>query len=128
RRILWVAFMGLFFLGPDVLGQLGDAFGDVPAPASGIFLDLELFLFLCGIGQVLLQGHLGAVNFGEDASQADKNFLVGAGRIIGPVDGKHQRLFFLGEAQQLLNAVEVLQVLALVQQDLAVGVVDDRLL
>ena len=51
-----------------------------------------------------------------------------SGRVVRKVDREYLRLLLLRQAQQGLNLIEFVDVFALVQQDLAVGVVDDRLL
>ena len=48
--------------------------------------------------------------------------------MVGHVDGENLTAFFVGEPQERLYLVELVHVLALVEQYLAVGVVDDALL
>ena len=58
-------------------------------------------------------------------TETNPHFLVLSGRIVCHVDGKYLRTLLVGQAEQGLDFVKLVHILALVKQNFAVTVVDD---
>ena len=80
------------------------------------------------VGEVFGFRHFGGIDGRLYATQSDPHLLVRPCGIIALVDGEYLPPLLVRQSQECLNLVELVHVLALVKQYLAVGVVDDGLL
>ena len=106
-------------------GQPPDGELDVPAEPFGQAGQLKFLRLLGGVAIILLGGDLRGVDRRLRAAQTYPHLLVSPGGAVGHVDGEDLRTLLVGQPEQGLDVVEPVHVLALVQQDLAVAVVDD---
>ena len=113
---------------PLAAGQLPDGQFDVASQFPGEPCQFELFRLLGGIAIILLGGNLRGIDSRLRSAQADPHLLVLTGRAVRHVDGENLRPFLVGQAEQGLDLVELVHVLALVKENLAVAVVDDSAL
>ena len=80
------------------------------------------------VGEVFGFRHFGGIDSRLHTSQSDPHLLVRPCGIVALVDGEYLPPLLVRQSQECLNLVELVHVLALVKQYLAVGVVDDGLL
>lgn len=90
--------------------------------------DFEFLGLLRGISEVLLDRGFCGIDSRPDSAQANSNFLILSCRIIGLVDGQNLPFLLVGQSQQGLYGIELVDILSLVQQNLAIGIVDDSVL
>lgn len=110
---------------PLALGQLLDCQLDIATQLPGKPHYFKLFRFLGRIGVVLFRRDLGGIDRRLCSAKTYPHFLVLAGRAVGHVDGENLGTFLIGQTQQGLDFIELVDILPLVQQNLAVTVVDD---
>lgn len=111
-----------------IFGELFDRQLYVAAQRFGPALHLDLLALLGRVGEVLLFTDLGGIDGALHAAQPDPDLLVLAARMIRHIDRKYLRLLLVRKTQQGLDGVEAVHEFALVEQDFAIAVVDDRLL
>ena len=109
-------------------GQLPDGKLDIAAEPFREPHELKIFRFLGGVRVVFFQRDLRGIDRRLRSAQADPHLLVLTGRAVRHVDGENLRPFLVGQAEQGLDLVEPVHVLALVKENLAVAVVDDSAL
>ena len=90
--------------------------------------DFELLGLLRGISEILLDRGFRGIDSRPDSAQANSNFLILSCRIIGLVDGQNLPFLLVGQSQQGLHGIKLVDILSLVQQNLAIGIVDDSVL
>lgn len=88
----------------------------------------HFFCFFSCIGEILFNRNFCRIYRGLRTTETYPHFFVQARRIIIHIDGKYLRLFLIGQSQHRLNVIEFVHVLSLVEQDFAVGIVDDTFL
>lgn len=110
---------------PLALGQLLDCQLDIATQLPGKPHYFKLFRLLGRVGAVLFRRDLGGIDRRLCSAETYPHFLVLAGRAVGHVDGENLGTFLVGQAQQGLDFIELVDILPLVQQNLAVAVVDD---
>ena len=101
---------------------------DVSTEAIGQAHHFDLFRLLGRVREILLARDFRGVNGRLHAAQADPHLFVTPLGVVVLVDREDLVFLLLRQPEQRLYAVELGHVLPLVEQDLAVGVVDDRLL
>ena len=111
-----------------LIGKLADSGLDVATELFRTLHDLYLLGFLGGIGEVFLHAHFRGIDGTLHTAQPYPHFLVESGGVGILIDGEYLALFLLRKTEHRLYSVELSHVLALVEQYLAVGVVDDALL
>ena len=72
-----------------------------------------------------LKRHLRGIDRRLRSAQADPDFLIFPGRVVSHVDGKNLRTLLVGQTEQRLYFIELVDVFPLVKENLAVAVVDD---
>lgn len=107
------------------LGQLLDCQLDIATQLPGKPHQFQLFRLLGRVGAVLFRRDLCGIDRRLCSSKTYPHFLVLAGRAVGHVNGENLGTFLVGQAQQGLDFIELVDILPLVQQNLAVAVVDD---
>ena len=107
------------------LGQLLDCQLDIATQLPGKPHQFQLFRLLGRVGVVFFGRDFGGIDRRLRSAETYPHFLVLAGRAVGHVDGENLGTFLVGQAQQGLDFIELVDILPLVQQDLAVTVVDD---
>ena len=113
---------------PLAVGQLPDGKLDIAAEPFREPHKLKLLRFLSGVRVVFFQRDLRGIDRRLRPAQSDPHFLVLPGRAVRHIDGENLRPFLVGQAEQGLDLVELVHVLALVKENLAVAVVDDSAL
>ena len=111
-----------------VFGELFDRQFDVPVQLVGEREQFHFLPFFRGVGVVLGRADLRSVDRRLNAAHSYPDLLILALRVVRKVDRQDLRFLLIGQPQQVLDCVELIHVLAHVQQDFRVGVVDDRLL
>ena len=114
--------MSLFTL---ALRQLLDGKLDIAAESFREPYKFKFLGLLGGVGVVFFQGNLRGIDRRLRTAQTDPHFLVFPGWIVRHVDGKNLRPLLVGQTEQRLYLVELVDILPLVKKDLAVAVVDD---
>lgn len=120
-------FYGLSFLFL-LLGQHTDGLLHIAAQLLRHLCDFEFLGLFRGIGEILLNRGFRSIDGRPDTAQADSNFLILPCRIIGLIDGQNLSFFLVGQSEQGLHGIELVDILALIQQNLAIGIVDDGIL
>ena len=110
---------------PPAFGQLLERQFDIASQLPGKPHQFQLFRLLSRVGVILFRRDLGGIDRRLGSAETDPHFLVLARRTVGHVDGKNLGTFLVGQAQQGLDFIELVDILPLVQQNLAVAVVDD---
>ena len=110
---------------PLTLGQLLDCQLDIATQLPGKPHQFQLFRLLSRVAIVFLKRYLCGIDRRLCSAETYPHFLVLAGRAVGHIDGENLGTFLVGQAQQGLDFIELVDILPLVQQNLAVAVVDD---
>ena len=117
-------FNRLFFLFL-LFSQHTDSLLHIAAQLLSHLCDFQLFGFFRGIGEILLDRGFCGIDSGLDTSQAYSNFLILPCRIVGLIDRQYLPFLFVGQSEQGLYGVKLVNILSLIQQNLAIGIVDD---
>ena len=88
----------------------------------------HLFRLLRRVGEVFGFRHFRGIDGGLHAAQSDPHLLVRPCGIVALIDGEDLSPFLIRQSQECLYLVELVHVLALVEQYLAVRIVDDTFL
>lgn len=114
---------GTFFIGQMPNGQF-----DVAAVLLHSRIKSDLLLLLGTVGDILLGTHLRAVDGRLRAAKSYPHLLVPATGIEILIDRQYLGTLLFRQSENVLNDVELVHVFALVEQNLAIGVIDDTLL
>lgn len=120
-------FNRLFFLFL-LFSQHADRLLHITAQLLGHLCDFQLFGFFCGIGEILLDRGLCGIDGRPDTTQANSNLLIFPRRVISLVDRQNLPFLLVGQSEQRLHGIELVNILPLVQQNLAIGIVNDGIL
>lgn len=115
----------MILLFPFALGQLLDGKFYI---AAQLFRKPHEFKFLglfCSVADILLKRYLRGIDSRLRTAQTDPDFLVSPGRVVRHIDGEYLRALLVGQAEQRLYLIELVDIFPLVKENLAVAVVDD---
>ena len=107
------------------LGKLLDGKFDVSVQLLGEPLQLQFLGLLGGVAVVLFGRYLRGIDCRLRASESYPHLLVLPAWSIGEVDGENLCTLLVGESEQSLYLIELVHILTLVKENLAVAVVDD---
>ena len=107
-------FNRLFFLFL-LFSQHADRLLHITAQLLGHLCDFQLFGFFCGIGEILLDRGLCCIDSRLDTTQTNPNFLLLPCRIVSLIDRQDLSFFFVGQSEQGLYGVKLVDILSLIQ-------------
>ena len=109
------------------LGQLAYGQLDISAELLREMLEFQFLGLFCRKAIILLGRNFRGVDCGLHAAQSDPHLLIATFGIARKVDGENLRTLLIRKSQQRLYLVEFVDIFALVEEDFAVGIVDDGL-
>ena len=117
-----------FFIVSFLYGKLPDSRFDISTELCCPVHHLHLLGFLRGVGKVFLHTYLRSIDSTLHTAQAYPYLLVESVGVIVLIDGENLALFLFRKTEHRLYAVELGHILALVEQYLAVGVINNTFL
>ena len=122
-----VCYLFLFIVS-FLYGKLTDSRFDISTKLCCSVHHLHLLGFFRGIGKVFLHAHFRGIDGTLHTAQTYPHLFVESVRVIVLIDGEYLALLLFRKTEHRLYAVELGHILALVEQYLAVGVINNTFL